>query len=259
MLPVHSFMMIKSLLQSILLIYVLLCVALFFLQRSMIFHPTEAIPHNFNTIRITQSNHTVEALEVNPTAKHTAIYLGGNAENIIYTAAELMAVLPEHRVLLLKYRGYAGADGKPSEQALYADVLTLFDHLKTTAPITVIGRSLGSGVATYLATERPIDKLVLITPFESVLGVARATFPWLPVSWLLRDRFDSLSRAPDLQLPTLLIKASQDEVIPAANTDALIEALPTNTLQVHTIAAGHNDVALSPTYYATIRHFISSQ
>ncbi len=252
-------MIIKSLIKSLLLIYVVLCAVVFWFQRSLIYHPTVVTEHNFDTLNISQDGHTLEALDINPEAEHTAIYLGGNAENIVYTAAELVHALPDHRVLLLKYRGYAGADGKPSEAALYADALTLFDHIKANGPITVIGRSLGSGVATYLATERAIGKLVLITPFESVLGVAQATFPFLPVSWLLTDRFDSLSRAGQIQAPTLLIKATHDEVIPTANTNALIQALPASSLQVQTIQAGHNDVDLSPDYFYSIREFLSSQ
>jgi uncharacterized protein len=90
--------------------------------------------------------------------------------------------------------------------------------------ISVMGYSLGSGVATYTAANRPVHRVVLLTPFDSVAAIAKRQFPWLPVDWLLKHRFDSVSRAPMIDKPMLCVAADRDNVIPMPHTKALFDA-----------------------------------
>ena len=88
--------------------------------------------------------------------------------------------------------------------------------------ITVIGRSLGSGIATYLASQRPVSRLLLITPYDSIANVAAGRLPMFPVHWLLLDKYESWRYAPQITAPTRILAAEHDDVIPRLHTDALL-------------------------------------
>ena len=108
------------------------------------------------------------------------------------TSRRFRAAFPDRSLFLVNYRGYGGSSGQPSEAALFADALAIFDHVRREhSEIAVMGRSLGSGVAVLVASERPVEQLVLVTAFDSLVNVAREYLRWLPVGRLLRDRYDS--------------------------------------------------------------------
>ena len=110
------------------------------------------------------------------------IYFGGNAEDVSLTRAELAVLLPDTPLYLLHYRGYGGSEGSPSEAALRADARALHAHVaERHSAVTVVGRSLGTGPAVHLAATRPVQRLVLLVPFDSLLAVARGAMPRLPV------------------------------------------------------------------------------
>jgi pimeloyl-ACP methyl ester carboxylesterase len=161
----------------------------------------------------------------------------------------------------MHYRGYGGSSGQPSEAALFADGLALFDRVRADHDrIAVLGRSLGSGVAMHLAARRPVTRLVLVTPFDSIEAVAARQFPLVPVGLLLRDKYRSWVDAPRVSAPTLLIAAERDEVIPRANTDALLSHfLPGVASLVVLPVDGHNAVEGSPRYVPLLREFSASR
>jgi pimeloyl-ACP methyl ester carboxylesterase len=105
-----------------------------------------------------------------------------------------------------------------------------------------MGRSLGSGVASYVAGNRPVQKLVLVTPFDSLAAVAGAHYPWLPTRLLVTERFDSRHWLRDFRNPVLVIRSGRDQVIPPANTDRLVAAISPAPRIVHLPEAGHDDV-----------------
>jgi uncharacterized protein len=156
------------------------------------------------------------------------MYFGGNGQEVSQMLAYTKR-LPQHAWLIVAYRGYGWSGGEPSEAALYTDAEQMFDHVSTlpgidTARIHVLGYSLGSGVATHIAAKRPISKVVLLTPFDSIAALAKRQFGWLPVDWILQHRFDSLSRAPMLAQPLLAAVAENDQVIPTAHSRRLFDA-----------------------------------
>ena len=178
------------------------------------------------------------------------IYFGGNAEDVSFNMPSFSAGFPDSAIYLLHYRGYAGSSGRPSEQAIFADALTLFDQVHGKHPdVEVVGRSLGSGVAVYVASARPVTRLVLVTPFDSLLELAAAQFPYLPVKWLLLDKFESWKYAPLVTAPTLIIAAEHDEIVPRASTQLLQSRFKSGLASFHVIAGtGHNDISESASY-----------
>jgi fermentation-respiration switch protein FrsA (DUF1100 family) len=153
------------------------------------------------------------------------IYFGGNAEDVSLTRAELAALLPSTALYLLHYRGYGGSQGSPSEAAIRADAQALYALVaQRHSAITVVGRSLGTGPAVHLAATQPIERLVLLVPFDSLLAVARGAMPWLPVNLLLQDRWDAAAEAPRVRAPTTIVAAANDTVVPVRHAKALHRA-----------------------------------
>lgn len=108
-------------------------------------------------------------------------------------------------------------------------------------------------MAAYVAANRPADKLVLVTPYDSIANVAQDKYPIVPVWLLINDAFDTAALAPRLKMPTLVIVAENDQVIPRARTMALVSALPENTLKTVLVpGADHNTVADSKAYQEAV-------
>jgi hypothetical protein len=187
------------------------------------------------------------------------IYFGGNAEEVDRSADDYAAAFPQHAIYLMNYRGYGGSQGSPSEAALHRDAAALYEYVASRhGSIVVIGRSLGSGVAVRLAVSNRVDRLILITPFDSIVNVARGLFPFLPLGILMRDRYDSYRYAPRVAVRTLVLAAEHDEIIPPPLTDALCRAFSPERLSRVTIeGADHNDVSQSPNYWRAVREFVA--
>jgi hypothetical protein len=151
---------------------------------------------------------------------------------------------------MVHYRGYGGSSGRPSEGALVSDALAVFDRVHARhRNVLVIGRSLGSGVAIQVAAARPLERLVLVTPFDSLATLARGQFPVFPTGLLLVDRFDSVRYAPLIHAPTTLIAAGEDEIVPRRSTLALLEAFAPGVANLATLPGkGHDTISMSPDY-----------
>lgn len=240
---------------AVAVLYVLACIGLFLAQRSLIYFPQ---PRRFganNSVMSVQVEGAMLNVSVRPLASRQAvIYFGGNAEDVSASLPQLSAAFPDHALYLLHYRGYGGSSGKPTEAALFADALALYDQVKAQHPeVTVIGRSLGSGPAVHLAGERAVARLVLVTPYDSIAELAAQQFPMFPVKWLLTDKFETFRYAPRVKAPTLIIAAAQDEVIPPASTRMLATRFAPGVARSVTIhGVGHNTISDDPSYPALL-------
>ncbi|OGB24477.1 MAG: hypothetical protein A3I66_10730 [Burkholderiales bacterium RIFCSPLOWO2_02_FULL_57_36] len=241
---------------AVVLVYAGLCVALLVFQRSLIYFPQPRSMGNDDAIATLQTRDANLTLTVRTIPGEKAlIYFGGNAEDVSASLPSLTAAFPEHALYLLHYRGYGGSSGKPSEAALHRDALALFDKVYAEhARVTVVGRSLGSGVAIRLASVRPVTRLVLVSPYNSILELAARQFPYLPVRWLLLDKFESWRYAAAVQAPTTLVVAEHDEIIPAASSLRLQSQFAKDVARYQVIpGAGHNTISNSPAYLQALR------
>jgi hypothetical protein len=192
------------------------------------------------------------------------LYFGGNAEEVSWMIEAVLAEAPGSSWLLMDYRGYGQSAGSPSEKALVADALALYDHaaqLPGVDPkrIYAFGRSLGSGPAVALAGARPLAGLVLVTPFDSLTALAKRYYWYLPVDWMLKHRFDSIALAPQLQTPLLCLIAERDEVIPAVHGMRLCDAWGGPKRITVLAAAGHNTTDAHPMFWRSIREFLTQR
>jgi uncharacterized protein len=234
-------------------------------QDSLIFHPQRLAEAR----RLALSQHpAVESLFIDASdgtrlhAWHVKgdaliIYFGGNAEEVSWMLAEAARRTPGFGWLLVDYRGYGASGGSPSEKALVADALRWRDQMSQQyKKIYVFGRSLGSGVAVQLAAQRPVAGVILVAPFDSLVEVGKRHYPFLPVNWMLRHRFDSIALAPAIKAPLLCIVATADEIIPAESSKRLYDAWGGEKRWIGLEGARHNSTDNAANYWTSILAFL---
>ncbi|CAN5400632.1 alpha/beta hydrolase [soil metagenome] len=232
--------------------YAGVCAFMYAYQRSLQYFPQPArLQDSAKIMRmLTTDGHTVVSTRPHDGPK-AVIYLGGNGEDVTESIADLDRTFPDSALYLLQYRGYGASDGKPSQDVLFADALELFDKVSMDhGSVTLIGRSLGSGVATYVASRRPVARLVLVTPYDSIQTIAAKRYPWLPVSLLLKDKFESFKYAPEVKAPTLVIAAEGDATIPLSSTERLLGFFRPGIASYRLLrGVGHNTVQQDADYF----------
>jgi hypothetical protein len=237
-------------------IYAGICLAMFAFQRSLLYFPQPRAVTAADSTLVLHVPGSDLTVTVRPHSGPKAlIYFGGNAEDVSTSLESFSKAFPDHALFLMHYRGYGGSTGHLSEQANHSDAIALFSHVYALHPdVAVIGRSLGSGVAIRVAAETPASRLILVTPYDSIEAIAAAEYPFVPVRWLLLDRYESWKYAPGIKCPTRIIAAENDEVIPRASTEKLLARFHSGIASMTVIeGVGHNDIAAQGEYIRTIR------
>jgi pimeloyl-ACP methyl ester carboxylesterase len=247
--------LLKIVLITVIAGYLLICGALFAFQRSLIYYPQPNANEDPATLLTFPVGSATVQVSAHPQAGPAAlIYFGGNADDVSQDVPALVHAFPDRAIYALHYPGYGGSSGSPSEQAIFADSLALFDRVHADHPnIIVIGRSLGSGVAVWVASQRPLARLVLVTPFDSLADPAAAQYPIFPVRWLLRDKFESWRYAPHVSTPTRIIVAENDETVPRSSSDRLRTRFKEGVASYVVVPrVGHNTIQNAPGYWALV-------
>jgi len=264
-----------SLLTIVLLVALGLPLTLWVFQDKLIFmpQPAPAAPPRADGVLITEVNIpvgdglTLRGWLARPQGTvgrmPLAIYFGGNAEEASGMAT-LAGRFPGWALLVVNYRGYGGNAGAPSEKALVADALAIYDWAAkrddiNAARIALIGRSLGSGVAVQLAAKRDVRALVLLAPFDSLRAVAQHHYPFVPMGLLLRHPFDSLVLAPDIRAPLLVVAAERDSIIPPEHARRLFDAWRAPKAWLAIPGADHNDLDADPACWDTVAAFLAER
>jgi pimeloyl-ACP methyl ester carboxylesterase len=184
------------------------------------------------------------------------IYFGGNAEEVSWMLSQN---IPKAGWLLVNYPGYGASPGSPSEETISVDALRWYEFAEREIKpkrIFVFGRSLGSGPAVLLASERKIAGAILVTPFDSLVEVAKRHYPFLPVRLMLRHQFDSIARAPKITVPLLCIAAARDDIIPSSHARKLHDAWGGPKRWVELEEAGHNTTDSHPLFWDHVARFL---
>jgi hypothetical protein len=243
---------------SAILFYIGFGLYLYIRQRSYLYEPTPEMPSKFPLIKIRSGLKLIRVLMVNRMQPNAIIYFGGNAEQVNKNASHFNILFPRHTSYLVHYRGYGGSKGRPTEANIYKDALAVYNYVQTKHnSISIIGRSLGSGVATYVAAHKPVTRLVLVTPFDSVESIAQAIYPWYPISWMLIDKFDSISRASMIKAPTLIILTEHDDIVPHSHSLKLAKAFAPYQVTLQLLPnTTHTRLNISGTYGNLLREFL---
>jgi pimeloyl-ACP methyl ester carboxylesterase len=184
------------------------------------------------------------------------VYYGGNAEDAMDFIRQAKDY-PDMSIAAVNYRGFGRSTGVPGEAALKEDALRVFDEAvsRTGGRGFVMGRSLGSGLAAHVAAQREVMGAVLLTPYDSILAVAKDHYPFLPVSLLLKERWDALPDAAQARAEALVVTANQDDVIGEARSDAFYDAWGGSKQRVRVPLAGHNDITSFPVCNGAVQKF----
>ena len=179
----------------------------------------------------------------------TVLFFHGNAANISHRF-EKLAILRElgANVFILDYRGYGRSDGTPDEPGTYRDAQAAYEFLTRERKIepravVVYGESLGSAVGVDLASKAPVGGVVIEEAFTSVADVGQRMFPFLPVRWLVRNKYDTLSKIDRIHAPLLLLHSRDDEYFALRHAERLLAAAH-EPKQLVELLGGHNDAFL---------------
>ena len=265
-----------TLLLTVLGAFAALCALLYLLQERLIFLPRELSEGTRNALRELPGVTEIEVRAGDGTRLHgwlrhgaedaarpgLIIYFGGNAEEVSGQVFEAGALAP-WSLAAFNYRGYGLSEGRPSESALVADALVVFDRLAAREDIdpdriVVFGRSLGGGVAVQLAESRPVRGVLLVSPFDSLRSVGQRHYPFVPVAPLLRHPFDSLARAPSIEAPLLVIAGERDRIVPSTHSKRLFDAWSGPKRWIALPGADHNGIHVHPGYWPPMQEFLAS-
>ncbi len=240
-------------LQTVVVAYAVMVGVLFVLQRSLLFMPPDVDgalqPRNLPEAQLGEVT-TVDGVVLKhwfapprDAGKPVGVLFYGNGAYMASRANEARALLDlGYGVLLVSYRGYDRNPGSPSETGLYNDARANLDWLKSKGySFFLMGQSLGSGVAVQIATEYPVEALILETPYTSMVDAAAYHYFFVPVRWLLLDRFDSLSKIGQIKAPVFVIQGEEDEVVPVEQGRRIFAAANEPKEAIWLPGAHHND------------------
>lgn len=199
-----------------------------------------------------------------PTAKGALLYCHGNAGNLSHRGGSIVKLreILHASVLIFDYPGYGKSDGRPTEQGCYQAGEAAYNWLTKEnnvagRDILLFGGSLGGGVAVDLATRKPCRALILAKTFTSAPEVGASIFPWIPVRWLMRNRFDNLAKIPHCHVPVFITHGDADNLVPFAHSQ-LLYAAANEPKGFHLLRShGHND-PLPPEFFVALKEFLAT-
>jgi uncharacterized protein len=200
-----------------------------------------------------------------PDPRAVVLFAHGNGEHVARLAPTLRMLRDRAGVSVFAwdYRGYGRSQGKPSEKNLLADARIAqlwLAHRAGVRPedIVLYGRSLGGAVAVGLAAEHPVRGMVLERTFASMIDTAAFHFPWLPVRWLMRNKYPSAERIAAYQGPLLQSHGTADRIVPFEMGKRLFDAAPSTTKRFYVVEDGDHNGPQPDEYYDALGEFLDS-
>ena len=224
-------------LSSIVVAYLVVLVFIYFYQRNLLYHPSEnnyqndEIKFEYEEVNIEVENEIkLKSWLINKDFNKfkTLLIFHGNAgdlSNRIYKLNELNKL--EINILLISWRGFSGNKGSPTEKNLYKDAEAAIKWLNkknvNNNQIILYGESLGTGIAVEMAKKNDFNSIILESPFTSIENSAKIYYPYLPVKYLLKDRYDTISKIKMVESPIMIMHGEKDDVVPFSMGKELFE------------------------------------
>jgi len=259
-----------NILISFVFIYISVCFFLYFMQDNFIFYPPKPDQQWYKKIKpyeffIETDSETLQGWKKsNTNINHNSsiIYFGGNAEEVSHNIIDADSFSARH-LFFINMPGFGNSTGTPSEHSFFSNALQAYDYIIKTYQLDadnffIMGRSLGSTVATYVASKRKSKGLILITPFDSIENIARDHYKWYPINIILKHKFKTELYIDSVSSPILAIATDSDGVIPASNLNRLYAPRKEKINLLKINHANHNNINSSEKYFSYINGFILS-
>lgn len=260
----------KEVLFILLGLYLMISTSLYFLQEKLIFLPTK-LEQDFKYV----FNYPFEELFLNTDedaiinallfkakkAKGVILYFHGNAGDLNrWGNITEFLVEKDYDVFVMDYRTYGKSTGKLSENALYSDAQYCYNYLLKQYPegnIILYGRSLGTGIASYLASKNKPKQLILETPYYSLLDVAKKRFPVFPLKILMKYELPTFKYIKKVTCPITLLHGTNDKIIPIQSAIKLYDEANNENMSLTIIeGAKHNNLNTFETYINKINEVL---
>lgn len=261
----------STILLGLILCYLLLCAVAWCYQGKLIFPGSQPLTSQYRhfadrELTLVQDDVNLQGWHLeNPAANHSHVllYFGGNAEDVA-GMLPILSQLPIRHIYTFNYRSYGLSDGLPSQTGFYADALAIYNHAASLHPgenvrFFVMGRSLGSAVAGYLASQKPVQGVLLLAPLKSALQNGQRTLPFVPVKWLMKHPFDLQGIAHHISAPTLMLIANNDRVIPVADSLETWQSLGGEKELIRLENVGHNNLFDNPATFEAVKRFLQQK
>jgi fermentation-respiration switch protein FrsA (DUF1100 family) len=212
----------------VLVVYLVITLSLYFVQRNLLYSPSE---NNYYRDKLTVSvdkvkiktKDNIELLgwyhKKDSQNYKTILFLHGNAgalENRIHKINHFENM--DINFLIIAWRGFSGNKGKPTEKGLYEDARSAVRWLEKEGvmkkDIVIYGESLGTGVATEIVQNNNFAGLILESPFTSMIDAAKNKYPFLPIRFLLKDKYESNKKIKNIKSPLLIMHGEVDKIVP---------------------------------------------
>lgn len=258
---------------GLLLAYVILCVFMYIKQDHFVFFQqgisdiqVQQLSEKSNVDEISITTEDGKTLhgwllygaETDDKKDNLVIYFGGNAEEVSHQI-EYFSQFQDWSFALINYRGYGKSEGKPGESYLLQDSVVIYDEIMEMfdakdVNTVAMGRSIGTAVAVHLAQKREINGVILISPYDRLVDVAKDAYPFLPVEILARQRFNVIKKAPEIQVPAYSVIAKEDDIIRPERSHKLLEAWAGEVFLTEIHGEGHNTVIHNREYDEFIKN-----
>jgi pimeloyl-ACP methyl ester carboxylesterase len=212
----------------VILIYISALLYLYLTQKSKIFarkYAKEYIPENNvkEIFFITSEGIKLQGGFVNHGDNlPLVLYFGGNANNVLEFLDKIAFKIKNYNFIAFNYPGYVKSQGEPSKEKILSYALEIFDKYK---PQYLIGRSLGTSVASFVASKRDVKGVILITPFDNIVNIAQKRYPFMLVKYLIKDNFEEDEYLKNVNSPVSVIIVKNDETIPKECIDNAIKSI----------------------------------
>jgi alpha/beta superfamily hydrolase len=242
---------------------------LYFNQKSFIYFPPSFNPvakqevlksGNTQEVSIDLGATVLKGFYVGNNSDKIIIYFGGNGEDITYTTLDFQSNLKGVDFIAFNYPNYAESQGELSQDEIYKNAQLIYNFVQKIYPnrkLFIMGRSLGSGVANYLARENSNSGVILVTPYDSILNLSKKIFWFIPVSALLTEKFESEKFVNNAN-QYLILYAGGDQVVGNDSTENLTTKIrPTQLATIKFKNTDHNNISNLPEYWQSIRQFVN--
>ena len=260
-----------SIISILAIVYLLVCGGVYLYQERLIFFPevlpsdySFLIPHPFRELSLQPSPEVhLHALQITtPNPKAVVVYFHGNAGSLrTWHAVADDFVTRNMDIVIPDYRGYGKSRGPLSQAALLQDAVEIYKAVQQRypdTPIILYGRSLGSGIAAWLATQVRPAMLILETPYDNFAKLAQQYMPFLPTSLLLKYTFPTDQWLSEVKCPIHLVHGTADRVIPYESSQRLMRLSLPNSYLTTISGGGHNNLPTFPAYQSWLDTLLHS-